>query len=73
MITLYTLVDCPRCVLVKQMLDKHNVQYKEIQDNKQLMIDKGFIEAPVLEVDGRTIETYPSVLAWLEDNNYYSL
>ena len=73
MITLYTLVDCPRCVLVKQMLDKHNVQYNEIQDNRQLMIDKGFIEAPVLEVDGRTIETYTSVLAWLEDNNYYSL
>ena len=72
MIILYTLVDCPRCVLVKQMLDKHNVQYKEIQD-RQLMIDLGFTEAPVLKVDGKTIETYPSVLAWLEDNNYYSL
>ena len=73
MITLYTLSDCPRCVIVKQMLDTHNVQYNEIQDNKQLMIDKGFIEAPVIEVDDRVIETYTSVLAWLEDNNYYSL
>ena len=37
------------------------------------MIERGFESAPVLEVDGKVIDDYGNILAWLEDNNYYSL
>lgn len=69
---LYTLDTCDRCKLVKQMLDKHNVKYQEIQD-KELMTERNFLEAPTIEIGDKVIDTYSGVLGWLEDNNYYSL
>ena len=65
-------IDCFRCNLVKKMLDTHNVSYKEITD-KQIMIEKGFENAPVLEVSGKIIEEYSMILLWLKENGYYSL
>ena len=53
--------DCFRCNLVKKMLDTHNVSYKEITD-KQIMIEKGFENAPVLEVRGKIIEENSIIL-----------
>lgn len=64
--------DCFRCNLVKKMLDTHNVSYEEIKD-KQIMIEKDFENAPVLEVDGKVIEEYNLILSWLKENGYYSL
>ena len=72
-IILYTSSECSRCKTVKQMLDCHNVQYDEIADNKQLMLDKGIETVPALEVDNKIIDAYVGVLAWLNENNYYSL
>ena len=72
-ITLYSSSECYRCSLVKQMLDKHNVQYEEIRDNKPLMIEKDLIGVPAIEIDGKIIDEYTSVLIWLKDNNYYCL
>lgn len=63
---------CVRCNLVKKMLDVHNVPYKEITD-KQIMIEKDFENAPVLEVDNKIIEEYNMILLWLRENGYYSL
>lgn len=63
---------CVRCNLVKKMLDVHNVPYKEITD-KQIMIEKDFENAPVLEVDNKVIEEYNMILLWLRENGYYSL
>jgi hypothetical protein len=54
------------------MLDVHNVPYKEITD-KQIMIEKDFENAPVLEVDNKVIEEYNMILLWLRENGYYSL
>lgn len=70
-IILYS-TDCVRCSLVKKMLDAHNVTYQEIND-KQVMVEKGFESAPVLEVDDKVIEDYALILSWLENNGYYSL
>lgn len=64
--------DCIRCKLIKKMLDAHNVSYQEITD-KQIMIEKDFENAPVLEVDGKVIEEYNLILSWLKENEYYSL
>lgn len=72
-IILYSSSGCLRCRLIKLMLESHNVEYIEVKDNKQLMIERGFESAPVLEIDGKVIDDYGNILAWLEDNNYYSL
>ena len=73
-IILYTLIDCDRCKLVKQMLDTHCVQY-DIVDDTQTLIEYGFEELsfPIMEVDGERIEEYSDILSWLRKNNYYSL
>ena len=54
-IILYSSSGCLRCRLIKLMLESHNVEYIEVKDNKQLMIERGFESAPVLEVDGKVI------------------
>ena len=72
-IILYSSSECTRCKLVKQTLNHHKVKYKEIIDEKQLMMDKGFEKVPVLEVDGKVIEEYVGILDWLHENGYYSL
>lgn len=71
-VILYTIDDCARCKLVKQMLNKHNVDYTEVHD-RGLMEAKGFISAPTIEIDGQIIDEYTNVLSWLEKNGYYSL
>ena len=72
-IILYSSSECTRCQLVKQMLDHHKVQYKEIVNNKQLMMEKGFESVPVIDVDGKIIDGYIGILDWLQQNGYYSL
>ena len=72
-IILYSSSECTWCQLVKQMLNHHKVKYKEILDDKQLMIEKGFEGVPVIEADGKIIDEYVSVLDWLRQNGYYSL
>lgn len=62
---------CYYCRKAKEMLDKHNVPYEEQTDQK-LMIDKGFVQVPVLEIGDKIIEGWTAVAVWLENNNYYS-
>lgn len=71
-ITLYTSNECKRCKTIKEMLDRHSVNYTEITD-KKMMLEKDFEGVPVIEVDGKVIDNYVSVLAWLEKNGYYSI
>lgn len=73
-IILYTLADCERCQLVKQMLDTHKVKYDTI-DDVQTLKECGFAELsfPIMDIDGERIEEYVNILNWLRKNNYYSL
>ena len=73
-IILYTLVDCDRCKLVKQMLDTHGVHYDTI-DDVEVLKESGFAELsfPIMDVNGERIEEYTDILSWLRRNNYYSL
>ena len=70
-IILYSLSECGRCPIIKMMLDAHNVQYTEIMDDRNLMKEKDIEGAPALEVNGKIIDSYPAVLRWLQNNNYY--
>ena len=71
-VILYTIDDCTRCKLVKQMLNKHNVDYTEVHD-RGLMEAKGFISAPTIEIDNKIIDEYTNVLKKKKKNGYYSL
>ena len=73
-IILYTLVNCDRCKLVKQMLDVHGVHYDTI-DDEQVLAECGFAKMsfPIMDVNGERIEEYVDILSWLRKNNYYSL
>ena len=42
---------CPKCNILTKKLDQKNISYEEINDIK-VMQDKGFLTAPILEVDG---------------------
>ena len=53
-VVLYS-IGCSKCNILKKKLDAKNIKYTLI-DNEQLMIDKGFLEAPILEVDGKLMD-----------------
>ena len=62
MIILYS-TNCPKCKIIKQKLTQAKMEFTEITDVKQIM-EKGFREAPVLEVDGEFMK-FPEAVAWL--------
>ena len=62
MVILYS-TNCPKCKIIKQKLSQANLEFTEITDVKKIM-EKGFREAPVLEVDGEFMK-FPEAVAWL--------
>lgn len=70
-ITLYTSDTCHRCKIVKELFDIHSVEYEEVTD-RELILSMDVEGVPVLEVDGKIIDNWISVLAWLDQNGYYS-
>ena len=58
---------CPRCKMLKKMLDIKHIEYENITD-QQLMISMGFTDAPKLEVDG-VIMGFPEAKKWVEAQN----
>lgn len=68
-IILYTSDTCHRCKIVKELLDTHSVEYEEITD-KELMLSMDLESVPAVEVDGKIIDNWVSVLGWLHKNGY---
>ena len=54
---------CPKCTILEKKLQDKGIVYKEIND-KQTMIDKGFMQVPMLEVDGVTMN-YIEAVKWI--------
>ena len=48
MITLYS-THCPKCIILEKKLREKNIDF-EIWDDVDLMLEKGFQEAPYLEI-----------------------
>ena len=65
MITLYT-IDCPKCNVLEKKMNMKNIQYETIKDIN-VMQEKGFQQAPVLEVDG-AIYNFEEAIKFV--NNY---
>lgn len=56
---------CPKCKILKIKLDKAGIQYETVND-QQVMIDKGFMEAPKLEVDG-VVMGFADAVNWIKE------
>ena len=62
-VILYT-TGCPKCKILTQKLESANIQYEKITD-VDLMVEKGFKSAPVLEVDG-VIYGFKEAVEWIK-------
>lgn len=62
-IILYT-THCPKCKVLNAKLQQLNIDFETI-DDEDLMIDKGFVSAPMLEVDGEIMD-FSEAINWLK-------
>ena len=53
-VIVYTLEHCPRCKILKRMLEKLEVPYSEVDAmaHASHLTRMGFMEVPVIEIDG---------------------
>lgn len=56
---------CPRCKVLKMKLEQKNIKYENISD-VELMMQKGFTDAPKLEVDG-VVMSFKEAVAWVKE------
>ena len=54
MVILYS-TGCPKCNLLEKRLTANNIDYK-ISDDVEILIEKGFQSAPVLQINDQFIE-----------------
>ena len=64
MITLYT-THCPRCVVLEKKLNAKGIKF-EICEDQDLMVEKGFMSAPMLEVDDEVLD-FTKAVAWINN------
>ena len=55
---------CPRCKVLKAKLDQSGVEYETVNDI-EVMKEKGFNEAPKLEVDS-VVYGFKEAVEWLK-------
>ena len=56
---------CPKCNVLSKKLEQNNIEYETI-DNEDIMINKGFMTAPMLEVDGELMD-FSAAIKWLKE------
>lgn len=64
MVTLYT-TGCPRCMVLEKKMDEKGVEYEKVTD-QDIMIEKGFSAAPIVDVDG-TIMQFKDAVDWINN------
>ena len=57
--------DCPKCSVLETKLNQKNIEYKTIRDI-DLMVEKGFMNMPVLEVNGEVME-FKEAVRWVNE------
>ncbi len=66
MITLYH-TGCPKCKIIESKLKAKNIEYTECTD-VEVMLNKGMISAPWLEVDGIQMD-FIAANKWINERN----
>ena len=56
---------CPRCKVLELKLKQKNIEFEEIND-VEVMTEKGFKEAPKLEVDGVVMD-FKQAVDWIKE------
>lgn len=56
---------CPRCNVLEKKLQNANIQYK-INTDVDEMLSKGYQSAPVLEVDGESLD-FKEAVTWIRE------
>jgi len=56
---------CPKCTILERKLKDKNIEYDEVNDI-ELMISKGFMNVPVLEIDGKVMN-YGESIKWINE------
>jgi glutaredoxin-related protein len=46
---------CPRCAVLEEKLEDADIKFELIED-QDIMQEKGFMSAPMLEVDGQVMD-----------------
>ena len=64
MIKLYS-TNCPKCLVLEAKLKGKNLQYTKITDISE-MEKLGFASAPILEVDGKTLD-FGGAIRWVKN------
>lgn len=54
---------CPKCTVLETKLAEKNIKYQTISDT-DLMLEKGFMTLPMLEVDGNAME-FGAAVRWV--------
>ena len=64
MINLYT-INCPKCIVLEKKLKEKDIQF-EIVEDMDIMEQKGFMSAPMLEVDGEIMD-FSNAVKWINE------
>ncbi len=62
MVTLFS-NKCPKCLILEKKLNDKGIEYTEINDI-DVMIEKGFMAMPVLEVDDEVMN-FSNAVKWI--------
>ena len=66
MMKLYSMDDCPWCVLLKKRLDYADVKYEEVKDSA-IIEAKGFKTVPQLEITTGNILDFNKAIIWINE------
>lgn len=62
-ITLYT-THCPKCKVLETKLQQRGLEYEIIED-ENIMVEKGFLSAPMLQIDEEVLD-FSGAINWLK-------
>lgn len=59
---------CPRCIVLEKKLNQKEIKYELIDDfDVNILIDKGFLSAPILVVGDEYME-FSKANEWIQNN-----
>lgn len=62
-IVLYS-TNCPRCFVLNKKLEESGLEF-EVSNDVSVLLEKGFLSAPVLEVDGEFMD-FGDAVFWVK-------
>ena len=56
---------CPRCLVLEKKLTQKGIAFEEV-NNVDIMMEKGYMAAPMLEVDGESMD-FMAATNWINN------